>query len=137
MGGGNQHALPPENASVSASAVTVENTKLSEAPVLFFVYFHKAFRAQLVELRRFASDASEADSFSGDVAVELCRKFDFLKLIYKYHSAAEDEVRFYQFLSFFFFKISFSVFNFVYSFLICHFIMFTIRIRVYNSLLLA
>ncbi|KAL1216715.1 Zinc finger protein BRUTUS-like [Cardamine amara subsp. amara] len=94
MGGENLHALPPENASVSASAVTVGNTKLSDAPVLFFVYFHKAFRAQLVELRRFATDASEADSFSGDVAVELCRKFEFLKLIYNYHSAAEDEVIF-------------------------------------------
>ncbi|CAL9240681.1 unnamed protein product [Arabidopsis halleri] len=87
MGGGNLHSLPPEN----ASAVTVGNTKLSDAPVLFFVYCHKAFRAQLVELRRFAT---EADSFSGDLAVELSRKFEFLKLVYKYHSAAEDEVIF-------------------------------------------
>ncbi|KAG7659586.1 Zinc finger CHY-type [Arabidopsis suecica] len=95
MGGGNLHSLPPEDASVSASyAVTVGNTKLSDAPVLFFVYCHKAFRAQLVELRRFATDAAEADSFSGDLAVELSRKFEFLKLVYKYHSAAEDEVIF-------------------------------------------
>lgn len=91
MGGGNLHSLPPEN----ASAVTVGNTKLSDAPVLFFVYCHKAFRAQLVDLRRFATDAAEADSFSGDLAVELSRKFEFLKLVYKYHSAAEDEVRFF------------------------------------------
>ncbi|CAN6938541.1 unnamed protein product [Brassica oleracea var. botrytis] len=89
--GGHLHHLPPENASEVA---TVENTKLADAPVLFFVYFHKAFRAQLVELRRLATDAAEAGSFSGDLAGELCRKFEFLKLVYKYHSAAEDEVIF-------------------------------------------
>ncbi|KAJ0255812.1 Zinc finger protein BRUTUS-like [Hirschfeldia incana] len=90
--GGHLHHLPPENASPLA---TVENTKLADAPVLFFVYFHKAFRAQLVELRRLATDAAaEAGSFSVDFAGELCRKFEFLKLVYKYHSAAEDEVIF-------------------------------------------
>ncbi|EOA34392.1 hypothetical protein CARUB_v10021919mg [Capsella rubella] len=94
MGGGRIHSLPPENASVSASAVAIGNTKLSDAPVLFFVYFHKAFRAQLVELRRFATDAAEANNSSRDLAVELSRKFEFLKLVYKYHSAAEDEVIF-------------------------------------------
>ncbi|CAA7043287.1 unnamed protein product [Microthlaspi erraticum] len=104
MGGGNIHPLPPENneqgnssaenALVSASTVTVGNTNLSDAPVLFFVYFHKAFLAQLAELRRFATDAVVAGFFSRDLAGELCRKFEFLKLVYKYHSAAEDEVLF-------------------------------------------
>ncbi|WZZ68298.1 hypothetical protein YC2023_079668 [Brassica napus] len=75
----------------SLPVVTVQNTKLADAPVLLFVYFHKAFRAQLVELRRFATDASAAGSFSGELAGELRRKFEFLKLVYKYHSAAEDE----------------------------------------------
>ncbi|CAH8358857.1 unnamed protein product [Eruca vesicaria subsp. sativa] len=74
--------------------VTVENTKLADAPVLFFVYFHKAFRNQLTELRRFATDAAAAGSFSGKQARELRQKFEFLKLVYKYHSAAEDEVIF-------------------------------------------
>ncbi|KFK41911.1 hypothetical protein AALP_AA2G188400 [Arabis alpina] len=88
MGGGDllHHHLPPENI-----------TKLSDAPVLLFVYFHKAFRAQLVELRQFATDAAAAadgGDFSRDLATELYRKFDFLKLVYKYHSAAEDEVIF-------------------------------------------
>ncbi|ESQ27678.1 hypothetical protein EUTSA_v10018022mg [Eutrema salsugineum] len=92
MGGGDLHRLPPENASTSSASVG--DTKLSDAPVLFFVYFHKAFRAQLVELRRFATDAAAAGSFSRDLARELCRKFEFLKLVYKYHSAAEDEVIF-------------------------------------------
>ncbi|KAG2253568.1 hypothetical protein Bca52824_083704 [Brassica carinata] len=78
----------------SLPVVTVQNTKLADAPVLLFVYFHKAFRAQLVELRRFATDASAAGSFSGELAGELRRKFEFLKLVYKYHSAAEDEVVF-------------------------------------------
>ncbi|CAH2067293.1 unnamed protein product [Thlaspi arvense] len=95
MGDGKLHRLPPENASTSGSAVSVENTKLADAPVLFFVYFHKAFLAQLVELRRFATDAAaKAGSFSGDLAGDLRRKFEFLKLVYKYHSAAEDEVIF-------------------------------------------
>uniref|UniRef100_A0A1J3CE36 Putative RING finger protein C2F3.16 n=1 Tax=Noccaea caerulescens TaxID=107243 RepID=A0A1J3CE36_NOCCA len=91
MGGGNIHPLPPEK---NLSAVTVVDTKLSDAPVLFFVYFHKAFLAQLVELRSFATDAAEAGYFGGDLAGELRRKFEFLKLVYKYHSAAEDEVIF-------------------------------------------
>ncbi|KAG2321919.1 hypothetical protein Bca52824_015132 [Brassica carinata] len=69
-------------------------TKLADAPVLFFVYFHKAFRTQLVELRRFATDAAAAGSFSGELAEELRRKLEFLKLVYKYHSSAEDEVIF-------------------------------------------
>ncbi|CAN8239864.1 unnamed protein product [Cochlearia groenlandica] len=95
MGGGELHRLPPENASTSNSAaVSVDETKLADAPVLFFVYFHKALRANLVELRRFATDAAESGRNNGDLAAELCRKFEFLKLVYKYHSAAEDEVIF-------------------------------------------
>lgn len=106
MGGGNIHPLPPEK---NLSAVTVVDTKLSDAPVLFFVYFHKAFLAQLVELRSFATDAAEAGYFGGDLAGELRRKFEFLKLVYKYHSAAEDEVRFYSF------EVSFYSRNYYYS----------------------
>lgn len=85
---------PPDIASTSssASAVSVVNiARLSDSPILLFVYFHKAFRAQLAELQCLAGDTFRSGS---DLAVELRRKFDFLKVVYKYHSAAEDEVRF-------------------------------------------
>lgn len=87
---------PPDIASTSssASAVSVVNARLSDSPILLFVYFHKAFRAQLAELQCLAGDTVRSGS---DLAVELRRKFDFLKLVYKYHSAAEDEVRFQNF----------------------------------------
>ncbi|KFK44038.1 hypothetical protein AALP_AA1G207700, partial [Arabis alpina] len=81
---------PPDIASTSSSAsvVNVADT-LSDSPILLFVYFHKAFRAQLTELHRLA--AGDVVQTGYDLAVELRRKFDFLKLVYKYHSAAEDE----------------------------------------------
>ncbi|CAA7013653.1 unnamed protein product [Microthlaspi erraticum] len=83
---------PPDIASTStSSSVSVVNARLSDSPILLFVYFHKAFRAQLAELQCLAGDTVREGS---DLAVELRRKFDFLKLVYKYHSAAEDEVIF-------------------------------------------
>ncbi|XP_010533417.1 PREDICTED: uncharacterized protein LOC104809216 isoform X2 [Tarenaya hassleriana] len=103
MGGGDCRALPPDKDerlpgyASSASAVGVaagNNARLSEAPVLLFVYFHKAFRAQLAELRRLAVDAAEKGTGGRDLAAELRGRFEFLKLVYKYHCAAEDEVVF-------------------------------------------
>lgn len=81
---------PPDIASTSSSSASAVNARLSDAPILLFVYFHKAFRAQLAELQFLAGDTVR---YGSDLAVELRYKFDFLKLIYKYHSAAEDEVR--------------------------------------------
>ncbi|CAH8391101.1 unnamed protein product [Eruca vesicaria subsp. sativa] len=88
-----ENKKPPNIASTSSSssAVSVVNARLSDSPILLFVYFHKAFRAQLAELHRLAGDRVKTGSY---LAVELRRKFDFLKLVYKYHSAAEDEVIF-------------------------------------------
>lgn len=83
---------PPDIASTSSSSASaVNNARLSDAPILLFVYFHKAFRAQLAELQFLAGDTVRSGS---DLAVELRSKFEFLKLVYKYHSAAEDEVIF-------------------------------------------
>ncbi|KAL0694854.1 hypothetical protein Bca4012_062034 [Brassica carinata] len=85
---------PPDIASTSSSfpsVVSIVNARLSDSPILLFVYFHKAFRAQLAELQRLAGDEVRDGSH---LAVELRRKFDFLKLVYMYHSAAEDEVIF-------------------------------------------
>ncbi|CAK9184752.1 unnamed protein product [Ilex paraguariensis] len=68
--------------------------RLVDAPILFFVLFHKAIRAELSELRRFVVEVSENVSRGRDLVVDLCRRVEFLKLVYNYHCAAEDEVIF-------------------------------------------
>ncbi|KAK4375621.1 hypothetical protein RND71_006298 [Anisodus tanguticus] len=69
---------------------------LVESPILFFVLSHKAVEVELDHIRRVAVEALENGSGSNgdDVVDELCRRFHFLKLVYKYHCAAEDEVLF-------------------------------------------
>ncbi|XP_051136609.1 zinc finger protein BRUTUS-like At1g74770 [Andrographis paniculata] len=72
----------------------VANVSLVDAPVLFFVATHKAFRADLASIRRVAAEASESGSCGQELVVDLRRRLEFLKLVYNYHSAAEDEVIF-------------------------------------------
>ena len=70
---------------------------LADAPILFFVCFHKALRLELSQLRRAAVKAlkvSESGSHGRELLLELQLRFEFLKLVYKYHSATEDEVFF-------------------------------------------
>lgn len=70
---------------------------LADAPILFFVCFHKALRLELAQLRRAAvkaSEVAESGSHGRELVLELRRRFEFLKLVYKYHSATEDEVVF-------------------------------------------
>ncbi|XP_047955559.1 zinc finger protein BRUTUS-like At1g74770 isoform X1 [Salvia hispanica] len=69
---------------------SVAGVRLVDAPILFFVVTHKAFRAELDAVRRVAAEAAEG----GEVIVELSRRLEFLKLVYDYHSVAEDEVIF-------------------------------------------
>ncbi|KAG6403986.1 hypothetical protein SASPL_136220 [Salvia splendens] len=83
MGGEEEWPEPP-----------VAGVRLVDAPILFFVVTHKAFRAELNAVRRVATEAAEGGAVSGDVVVELSRKLEFLKLVYDYHSVAEDEVIF-------------------------------------------
>ncbi|KAK4489831.1 hypothetical protein RD792_000475 [Penstemon davidsonii] len=71
-------ALPPSLAGV----------KLVDAPVLFLVVSHKAFRYELASLRRSAADPAV---YSRELVVDLFRRLEFLKLVYKYHCEAEDE----------------------------------------------
>ncbi|KAG8379106.1 hypothetical protein BUALT_Bualt07G0053600 [Buddleja alternifolia] len=63
---------------------------LVDAPVLFFVASHKAFRSELASLRR----AGECGVYGRELVVDLGRRLEFLKLVYDYHCAAEDEVIF-------------------------------------------
>lgn len=74
--------------------MAVPGIGLMDAPILLLVYFHKALRAEFTELRRIAVEASESCSHGEGLVIELRRRFEFLKLFYKYHSAAEDEVFF-------------------------------------------
>lgn len=59
--------------------------RLADAPILFFVLTHKAFRLELDAILRLAAEG-------GAAVVELSQRLEFLKLVYHYHSLAEDEV---------------------------------------------
>lgn len=72
---------------------SVSGAQLRDAPILFFVFFHKALREELAELRRLAAAEAVCRSGNDDLVVEIRRRFEFLKIFYQYHCAAEDEVR--------------------------------------------
>ncbi|KAK4437122.1 Zinc finger protein BRUTUS-like [Sesamum alatum] len=72
----------------------IAGVRLVDAPVLFFVATHKAFRAELAALRRYAAEAAESGVCGGEVVGYLRRRLEFLRLVYNYHTAAEDEVIF-------------------------------------------
>ncbi|KAM3307842.1 zinc finger protein BRUTUS-like [Capsicum chacoense] len=67
---------------------------LVESPILFFVLSHKAVETELAQIRRVAVEALDSSTGGDQVVDELCRRLHFLKLVYKYHCAAEDEVLF-------------------------------------------
>lgn len=71
---------------------SLEGIKLVDAPVLFFVVSHKAFRLELSSLRREAAEAAENGGCVREIVVDLSQRLEFLKLVYNYHCAAEDEV---------------------------------------------
>lgn len=67
---------------------------LIDAPILIFVAFHKAFRGELCELKKLAVEAVEI-SGGGErrlLVNAIFKRFQFFKLVYQYHCAAEDEV---------------------------------------------
>ncbi|CAE5957900.1 unnamed protein product [Arabidopsis arenosa] len=79
MGVGDPLPLPPDkNRREGNKPPDIASTSSSSA-------------SALAELQFLAGDTVRSGS---DLAVELRSKFDFLKLVYKYHSAAEDEVIF-------------------------------------------
>ncbi|PIM97882.1 hypothetical protein CDL12_29647 [Handroanthus impetiginosus] len=73
---------------------SIAGKRLVDAPILFFVASHKAFRAELASLRLVAAEASESGAIGRELVVDLSRRLEFLKLVCDYHSAAEDEVIF-------------------------------------------
>ncbi|XP_011071734.1 zinc finger protein BRUTUS-like At1g18910 isoform X1 [Sesamum indicum] len=73
---------------------SIAGVRLVDAPVLFFVATHKAFRAELAALRLVAAEAARNWVCGDEVVVDLRRRLEFLRLVYNYHTAAEDEVIF-------------------------------------------
>ncbi|XVF54236.1 hypothetical protein PTKIN_Ptkin05aG0164300 [Pterospermum kingtungense] len=99
MGGGYAPIDPPDKEEEERPSLlpAVEGVRLADAPILILVYFHTAIRAEIAELRRVAISAAadeKSESQLRELVVELSRRFEFLKLVYKYHCAAEDEVVF-------------------------------------------
>ncbi|CAK7322900.1 unnamed protein product [Dovyalis caffra] len=102
--GGDSPKLPPDQEGdaepqwppVVVDAECFSDVRLRDAPILWFVHFHKALREEIADLHRLAVTASEKESVPRrpELVLELRRRFDFLKLAYKYHTATEDEVIF-------------------------------------------
>ncbi|KAJ4836508.1 hypothetical protein Tsubulata_036212 [Turnera subulata] len=99
MGGDSPACPPDEDDEQPPPPVDAEdsfsNVPLSDAPVLLLFCFHKAMRGEIAELKRLVVTASEECGPRGELVAELRRRFDFLRLAYKYHTAAEDEVIFF------------------------------------------
>ncbi|XVF12013.1 hypothetical protein REPUB_Repub08aG0078000 [Reevesia pubescens] len=98
MGGAHAPSDPPDKEEERPSPLpSLAGVRLADAPILLLIYFHTAIRAELAELRRVAVAAAadgKSDSHLREFRAELSRRFEFLKLVYKYHCAAEDEVVF-------------------------------------------
>ncbi|XP_021808365.1 zinc finger protein BRUTUS-like At1g18910 isoform X4 [Prunus avium] len=95
-----QCLLPPsinDTQPASSSPSSGAHVRLVHTPILFLVCFHKALRAELENLRHVTSAALESasrDRQGRDFVLQLLRRFEFLKLAYKYHCSAEDEIIF-------------------------------------------
>ncbi|KAI3941246.1 hypothetical protein MKX01_029820 [Papaver californicum] len=80
---------------VGESSGSVNSIRVTDTPILLLVCFHKAFRAELEELHGTTSSFLEIIGSPGrDLIIDLLRRYRFLKVAYKYHTAAEDEVIF-------------------------------------------
>ncbi|TMW88949.1 hypothetical protein EJD97_017858 [Solanum chilense] len=73
---------------------SLAGVKLVDAPILFFVISHKAIILELADIHRVAVEASDTGSQHVELVHDLSRRLEFLKIVYKYHCAAEDEVVF-------------------------------------------
>ncbi|CAI9113543.1 OLC1v1014162C2 [Oldenlandia corymbosa var. corymbosa] len=77
--------------SRSAAGGSAEDDSEQNSPILFFLFFHKAIRSELDVLHR--SALAYATGKEADIQW-LVEQYRFLRLIYKHHSDAEDEVIF-------------------------------------------
>lgn len=104
-GGGAVAAMASAAAPVNSSPESRTSTIVAlESPILIFVFFHKAIRAELDHFHRDAMEFATNQKSGGDIG-PLLRRYHFLRAVYKHHCNAEDEVFF--FLSFFCCSVSF------------------------------
>lgn len=68
---------------------TTTNTAAISSPILVFLFFHKAIRA---ELERLYKDALAIEKGEGKEFEALSSRYEFLRVVYMQHSNAEDEV---------------------------------------------
>ncbi|KAI3912679.1 hypothetical protein MKW92_037402 [Papaver armeniacum] len=74
---------------------TIGTVRVVDAPILIFLSFHKAFRTELEDLHQITLSFLEINGFPGrDLILDLLYRFRYLQVVYKYHSAAENEVIF-------------------------------------------
>lgn len=70
---------------------TTANTAATSSPILVFLFFHKAIRA---ELERLYKDALAVEKGEDKEFQALFSRYEFLRVVYTQHSNAEDEVIF-------------------------------------------
>ncbi|XP_050377186.1 zinc finger protein BRUTUS-like At1g74770 [Argentina anserina] len=86
------HRTRPE--SSTSSSESPEARGLAQSPILLLVCFHKAMRAELADLRHVTTAGLDGGFRGRGFVLEVLRRFEFLKLAYKYHCSAEDEIVF-------------------------------------------
>lgn len=77
----------------SSKSSDLDEEEDDDSPILIFCFFHKAVRNELDALHQLAM------SFATGHRVEilsLSERYRFLHSVYKHHSNAEDEVRFFE-----------------------------------------
>lgn len=82
------NAVDPSPPSSSSSKVSLKNSA-QNSPILIFLFFHKAIKAELEGLHRAAIDFA---TNQGSDIKPLLERYHFLRCIYKHHCNAEDEV---------------------------------------------
>lgn len=94
MAGDEPSGVPEEEEEEEPPVTLMEGdiVGLVDAPILLLLCFHKALRMELMELRRIAVEVAERGGCDDGFVIDIRQRFEFLKLFYKYHSAAEDEV---------------------------------------------
>ncbi|KAH9624446.1 hypothetical protein KSS87_008876 [Heliosperma pusillum] len=86
MGGADVQSPPPESSSGGRDAGT---------PANLLLFFHKAFRRELTELRRVVMEEAAGACDSRELnLVELKARVEFFRNVYKYHCSAESQVLF-------------------------------------------
>ncbi|KNA10882.1 hypothetical protein SOVF_140190 [Spinacia oleracea] len=85
------NAVDPSPPTSSSSSKPSLKNSAQKSPILIFLFFHKAIKAELEGLHRAAIDF--AKNHGTDIQ-PLLKRYHFLRCIYKHHCNAEDEVIF-------------------------------------------